>query len=106
MVLALVDASDILIKEGAWLCRTSLQVRPEWRRCPLGAAFFGGTETHFRTMLQRACSSSAIALYRKTQSKPYLDDAKRIYAWTKNNLRDPSDGLYWIASVSLERSII
>lgn len=40
-------------------------------------------------------AAAALALYRKTGKVTYLKTAKRLYAWTREHLRDPVDGLYW-----------
>lgn len=37
----------------------------------------------------------AAELYKITQNSQYLDFAERVYKWTYNTLRDPSDDLYW-----------
>lgn len=34
-------------------------------------------------------------LYNLTKNEAYLNQAKETYDWTKNNLRDPEDGVYW-----------
>ena len=34
-------------------------------------------------------------LYKLTKEKKYLDQAKATYQWTRDNLRDPSDFVYW-----------
>lgn len=36
-----------------------------------------------------------LKLYEATKSKAYLDQAIQLYGWTKDNLQDPSDQLYW-----------
>ncbi|KGE12610.1 putative alpha-1,6-mannanase [Sphingobacterium deserti] len=36
-----------------------------------------------------------LKLYEATKSKAYLNDAISLYTWTKKNLQDPSDKLYW-----------
>ncbi|GHE39270.1 glycoside hydrolase family 76 protein [Sphingobacterium griseoflavum] len=36
-----------------------------------------------------------LKLYQATNAKGYLDEAINLYAWTKKNLQDPSDKLYW-----------
>ncbi len=49
----------------------------------------------------KAANTSAYAayvtseLYKKTKDPKYLEFAKRVYDWTYNTLRDPSDNLYW-----------
>lgn len=37
----------------------------------------------------------ALKLYRATQNAHYLEQGKTLYTWTKTNLQDPEDGLYW-----------
>ena len=34
-------------------------------------------------------------LYKLTKDKKYLDQAMATYQWTRDNLRDPSDFVYW-----------
>ena len=36
-----------------------------------------------------------VKLYRLTKDSKYLEKAKETYAWTKKNLCDPNDHLYW-----------
>ena len=49
---------------------------------------------------KNTCSNAPMALasaelYRITGKPEYLDWAKRLYNWTKENLEDPEDFLYW-----------
>ena len=49
---------------------------------------------------KNTCSNAPSAvlgakLYRLTKDPKYLEKAKETYAWTKKNLCDPSDYLYW-----------
>ena len=37
----------------------------------------------------------SVRLYEATGDRAYLEWAERIYNWTRENLRDPSDGLYY-----------
>ncbi|OJV40717.1 MAG: hypothetical protein BGO29_05785 [Bacteroidales bacterium 36-12] len=36
-----------------------------------------------------------VKMYQSTRDMGYLNTAKEIYRWTKSNLRDPMDNLYW-----------
>lgn len=36
-----------------------------------------------------------LKLYEATQEAQYLSEARELYLWTKKNLQDPSDFLYW-----------
>lgn len=40
-------------------------------------------------------ASAALLVYAKRPKPEYLAAAKRLYEWTRTNLRDPSDGLMW-----------
>ncbi|MFD2148233.1 glycoside hydrolase family 76 protein [Mucilaginibacter antarcticus] len=49
---------------------------------------------------KNTCSSAPAAvlaakLYMATNDATYLQSAKALYAWTKTNLQDPADYLYW-----------
>lgn len=49
---------------------------------------------------KNTCSNAPVVvmgvkMYQVTQAEEYLDTAKELYAWTKENLQDPSDLLYW-----------
>lgn len=37
----------------------------------------------------------ALKLYLATRDRRYLQQGQELYEWTKKNLQDPSDGLYW-----------
>jgi rhamnogalacturonyl hydrolase YesR len=39
--------------------------------------------------------AACLAVYLKTNDPTLLETAKRLYAWTKKNLQDPSDSLFW-----------
>lgn len=43
-------------------------------------------------------------LYEATKSAEYLDQAKNLYQWTKVNLQDPADKLYW-DNINLEGKV-
>ena len=49
---------------------------------------------------KNTCSNAPVVvfgvkMYEATKDASYLNEAKDIYAWTKKNLQDPSDYLYW-----------
>lgn len=45
-----------------------------------------------------------LKLYRLTKDKKYLEQAKQTYQWTRDNLCDPSDFVYW-DNMNLKREI-
>jgi len=49
-------------------------------------------------------AAACLAVYKLTGDKKLLDQAIDLYTWTKKNLQDPSDSLYW-DNVNLEGKI-
>lgn len=47
------------------------------------------------TCINAPATACALTLYKLTKDETYLATAKRLYAWTKKNLQDPDDGLYF-----------
>jgi uncharacterized protein YyaL (SSP411 family) len=47
------------------------------------------------TCINAPAAVCALRLFKLTGEKEYLNIANRLYAWTKKNLQDPGDGLYW-----------
>lgn len=45
-----------------------------------------------------------LKLYEATQDISFLNEAKSLYAWTKNTLQDPADKLYW-DNINLSKKI-
>jgi uncharacterized protein YyaL (SSP411 family) len=39
--------------------------------------------------------AACLAVFERTKEQRLLETAKRLYAWTKKNLQDPSDSLFW-----------
>ncbi len=53
-----------------------------------------------KQMSKNTCSNAPATvlcarLYELTQEKSFLDQAKETYLWTKKNLEDPADHVYW-----------
>src|SRR5690606_26800300 len=49
---------------------------------------------------KNTCSNAPVVvmgvkMYQETQADEYLETAKELYSWTKENLQDPADYLYW-----------
>ncbi|MDB5325017.1 MAG: putative alpha,6-mannanase [Phycisphaerales bacterium] len=49
------------------------------------------------TCINAPATVCALRLFKLTGDAKYLNVANRLYAWTKKNLQDPEDGLYWDA---------
>lgn len=70
-----------------------------------GGIFWKEAEkTSKNTCSNGPAAAACLAVYRHTQDKNLLDKAVQIYAWTKRNLQDPSDGLFW-DSINLKGKI-
>lgn len=62
-----------------------------------------------KKLSKNTCSNApatvlCMKLYNLTSDPDYLDLAKKTYRWTKENLCDPSDGVYW-DNINLEGNI-
>lgn len=96
-----------------WIIATitvSLIIRLIWRRllpCINTSTADGATNwvvessgVNSRKEGKHTCSNApsavlGVKLYRLTKDSKYLEKAKETYAWTKKNLCDPNDHLYW-----------
>lgn len=74
-----------------------------------GGIYFQETFSHFQPQKNTICSAvaiiSAMKLYEITKEESYLDAAKRIDSWTRNNLLDKSDNLLYDAKMVSDGSI-
>ena len=107
MVMALVDASVILgDKKVLGWAEDTLKYVLSGEDERLG----GGIYWHEpKKDSKNACSNgpaaaACLAVYERTRKPEYLLKARELYAWTKKNLQDPADGLFWDA-VKLEGRI-
>ena len=98
MVLALVDASQIL-KSPKILryARDSYAFVASGEDQKLGGGIYWreSDRASKNTCSNAPAAAAALALFGATKEPPYLEDAKRLYQWTRSHLRDPQDGLYW-----------
>ncbi len=61
-----------------------------------GGIYWHETDKRSKNTCSNApAAAGAIAIYEETKDAAYLQAAERLYAWTKEHLRDPLDGLYW-----------
>jgi len=107
MVLALVEASDILgdkkmLGYGEAALRYVLSGEDEKLG---GGIYWRESEQKSKNTCSNAPAAAAcLAVYAKTKNPTLLAKAKGFYAWTKKRLQDPSDSLYW-DSISLDGKI-
>lgn len=99
MVLSLVDASRVLPSDEALneAKHAFAFVMSGWDTAKLeGGIYWRESDKASKNTCSNApAAAAALELYDITRDAAYLEDAKRIYAWTKGHLRDPADGLYW-----------
>lgn len=96
-VLALAKASDQL-KEPKYLvwADRSLQFVLSGEDEKLGGGIYWREDRQTKNTCSNGPSAAAaLAVYRQIRDARLLETAKRVYAWTKKNLQDPADGLYW-----------
>ena len=98
MVMALVDASDILgdPKVLGW-AEDTLKYVLSGEDSQLGGGIYW---QEAKKTSKNACSNgpaaaACLAVYGKIRKPEYLLKARELYAWTKKHLQDPSDGLFW-----------
>ena len=98
MVMALVDASDILKdrKVLGWAEDTLKYVLSgEDDKLGGGIYWHEPKKESKNTCSNGPAAAACLAVYEKTRNPHYLKKARELYAWTKKNLQDPSDGLFW-----------
>lgn len=67
-----------------------------WANDDLGGIYWCEQKKNSRNTCSNAPASLLFArLYETTENEEWLDRAKRVYRWTYDALRDPSDNVYW-----------
>lgn len=67
-----------------------------WANDDLGGIYWCEQKKNSRNTCSNAPASLLFArLYEATGDETWLDRAKRVYDWTYETLRDPSDNVYW-----------
>jgi hypothetical protein len=107
MVMALVEAHDVL-REPRVLgyAREALDYTLSGEDDKLGGGIYWREK---EKLSKNTCSNAptiaaCLAVYEKTKQTSLLERAKSLYAWTKKNLKDPSDKLMW-DSISLDGKV-
>ena len=84
------------------LVKACMERRPLGPRWAFAAGVLGGgiywceqKKTSKNTCSNAPATVLCLKLYKLTQDKKYLEQAKATYNWTKKNLRDPEDFVYW-----------
>ncbi len=100
MVLALVEASDILHDKKIFgYAEDTLKYVLSGEDSNLGGGIYWreAEKTSKNTCSNGPSAAACLAVYEKTKEPRLLQKAIQIYDWTKQNLQDPSDFLYWDA---------
>jgi len=98
MVLALVNSSDILkSKKALEMAKNAFAYVMSGKDSKLGGGIYWreSDKASKNTCSNGPAAAAAIALFEKTGDRALLETAQELYAWTKDHLRDPTDGLYW-----------
>jgi hypothetical protein len=98
MVMALVETYEVLgdRKYLGWAEDTLKYVLSGEDEQLGGGIFWKEAEKSSKNTCSNGPSAAAaLAVYAHVPNNEYLQAARRIYGWTKKNLQDPEDGLYW-----------
>jgi len=98
MVMALVEAHETLgdVKYLQWAEETLKYVLSgEDEKLGGGIYWKEAEKTSKNTCSNGPSAAAALAVYSHLRKPEYLEAAKRLYAWTKKNLQDPADKLFW-----------
>lgn len=107
MVLALVEASDILGDEKVLgYAEAALRYVLSGEDDKLGGGIYWreSDKKSKNTCSNAPAAAACLAVYAKRKDPALLAKAKALYEWTKKHLQDPSDSLYW-DSISLDGKI-
>ena len=77
-----------------------------WNVCPFGGGIYWCEQ---KKESKNTCSNApgavfALKLFQATQDSTYLKQGKELYEWTKKNLEDPTDHLYF-DNIALNKKI-
>lgn len=98
MVMALCDASDVLKDKQVLLYAVeTLKFVLSGEDDKLGGGIYWHEpkKESKNTCSNGPAAAACLAVYERTKNVAYLEKAKSLYAWTKANLQDPEDGLFW-----------
>jgi hypothetical protein len=98
MVMALVETYEVL-KDAKYLDRAEAALKyvlsGEDEKLGGGIYWRESDRASKNTCSNAPSAAACIAVYRHRKDPKYLAKARSIYDWTRKNLRDPEDGLYW-----------
>lgn len=98
MVMSLVESFEIT-KDHRWLSRAedALNYSLSGEDDKLGGGIYWKEreKTSKNTCSNGPAAAACLAIYKHTKRKELLTKAETIYAWTKKNLQDPADALYF-----------
>ncbi len=98
LVIAYLDASQNL-KDPKWLDLSKRVCRfcyTGWDEKLGGGVYWMVNNYESKnTCINAPLAKVSAQLYKATKEPEFLEMAKKLYAWTKENLMDPADNLYW-----------
>ena len=107
MVLSLVESYEIT-KNQRWLNRAqdALKFVLSGESLKLGGGIYWreSDKASKNTCSNAPATAACLAIYHHTHDKKLLSKAQALYAWTKKNLQDPMDGLYF-DSISVDGKV-
>ncbi len=98
MVMALCDAADVLRdKQVLVYAQETLKYVLSGEDDKLGGGIYWHEpkKESKNTCSNAPAAAACLAVYERTKNLTYLNQAKALYAWTRKNLQDPADGLFW-----------
>jgi hypothetical protein len=98
MVLQLLESYEVLQDKQilSWARETLRYVLSGEDHRLGGGIYWRETERNGKNTCSNGPSAAAcLAVYRYTKEPRLLSKAIQLYGWTKRNLQDPSDGLFW-----------
>jgi len=98
MVMVLVDAADTLgDKQVLGWAEDTLKYVLSGEDDKLGGGIYWHEpkKTSKNTCSNGPAAAACLSVYSKTRKREYLLKARELYAWTKKNLQDPGDRLFW-----------
>lgn len=107
MVMALVEASEVLQDPTLMdRAKAALDFALSGEDDKLGGGIYWreSDKKSKNTCSNGPTAAACLAVYEKTNDPKLLEAAKRIYAWTRKNLLDSTDSLYW-DSIDLEGKV-
>jgi rhamnogalacturonyl hydrolase YesR len=98
LVLAFIESS-LILKDAKYLDIAEMTFQfvlsGEDRKLGGGLYWHENNRVTKNTCTNAPAAVAALRLFQITKNKAHLNKGRELYEWTKKNLQDPGDGLYW-----------